>query len=163
MKLPKPLEAFNLTPKLDKMSSSMWDDKSLYENIVDPITAKAFIERDDNFQEIQSILDSTELFESANFSRLYSKVDEIARRNNAYQNIKYEFIKMPDPFDDNFETLSIDGWRRHIFNIIYGLRSDPSHYQSWREEYVRWRKCYDIVRSGSDPDGLCTDLYDLGF
>jgi hypothetical protein len=163
MKLPEALKEFSLTLQLDDYKLSDFDLKSLYENIVDSKTAKEFILRGDNFKEIQSILDTIELFDRNNFGRLWSMVDEIAKKNKEYHNINYKLLNITDPFHDNFATLSVNGWKQHIFNIIYGVRSDPKHYESWHSLYVRWKKCYDIVRSGSDPDGLYQDLYDLGF
>ena len=68
-----------------------------------------------------------------------------------------------DPHNDGYQTLSIHGWRQHVFNIIYCIRANPVVYRQFLTDYNKWRERYNIYRSGEDTDNITGDLYDLGF
>ena len=86
-----------------------------------------------------------------------TKILELAELNKSHRNIDYVFSEgnqMEDRYEDNYETLSKVGWRRHIFNILYAIRSDYSNFQHWVERYETFLFVYKMHRKGDDPDGL---------
>lgn len=158
---PKEIEPFELFSKFEDPKE--WDQKSLFENIVNPTTNAAFFKNEQNTKKIKEILCQTELFERANFHSLWSKVNDIAQENKLLQNIDYEALGIYDPYNDGYQTLTIKGWRQHVFNIIYCIRANPVVYRQFLTDYNKWRESYNIYRSGEDTDNITGDLYDSGF
>lgn len=158
---PKPIEPFELFSKDENPLE--WCDKSLWENIVNPTTHGAFFKNEQNTKKIKEILYQTDLFERENFRLLQSKVIEIAQENKLLQNIDYEAVGTYDPHNDGYQTLTIKGWRQHVFNIIYCIRANPVVYRQFLTHYDKWLKIYKIYCSGEDKDNITSDLYEIGF
>jgi hypothetical protein len=156
---PNPIAPFELTSKFD--FSSQWSQKSLFENIVNPITERIFSENKHNIQRINEILCQNELFKIENFRLLWSKVNELAHENKLHQNIDYEDLKLFDPYNDGFQTLTINGWRQHIFNMLYCIRAN--YEVQFLNDYNKWLEVYRIFCSGDDSNNESSDLYNIGF
>lgn len=161
-KCPKSPEVIELEKMYEPMFQR-WSSRSLDENIVDHSTVEEFIQKDENILEINKILIQHELFEAENFGELYRLATDLADKNKMIPNIDYKGLNLPDPFSDNYHTLSLDGWRRHILNLVYAIRSDYKTFVGYQDDYKKWLKIYGIFCSGADPDGLTTDLQDLGY
>ncbi|MFM8316861.1 MAG: hypothetical protein ACKOAV_00620, partial [Bacteroidota bacterium] len=58
--------------------------------------------------------------------------------------------------------LSKEGWRRHIFNILYAIRSDYSNFEHWEEQIKTFLFAYDMHQKGLDKDVDWETLGDLG-
>ena len=158
---PEPVELFKLNQPVEIISEGKWNQKSLFENIVNPRTAKQFIESGANRLRIIQLVNNHKLFESENFSELWHLVTELAEQNKTMQNISYSY--MPDPYSDNYQTLSMEGWRRHILNLLNCIRADYTSFIAFQRAYIKWREIYRIYCSGSDPEGLTLDLNDIGY
>ena len=105
------------------------------------------------------------LFKTSNYGALEKKVLELAELNKCYHNIDYVFSEgkqMEDPNKDNYETLSKKGWRSHIFNILYAIRSDYSNFEHWEEQFKTFLFVYDMHQKGLDKEIDWKILGDLG-
>lgn len=162
--LPKPVELFELKKTDELILKKEWNQKSIIENIVNPLSAKQFIESDENLTQLKEILNNHELFEPNNFGKLMAEVNKLAEQNKTIQNVDYSIITdlNPDPYSDNYQTLSMEGWKKHILNLVYCIRADFTSFTEFNKAYSKWLKVYRLYCSGNDLDGLMGDLYNAG-
>ena len=161
---PTPPTVFSIEPQIVHYLNE-YHMKSIYENLVNPTTAFEFWNRPGNLVAINEILKDNTLFKTSNYVALETKVLELAELNKCYHNIDYVFSvgnQMEDLYEDNYETLSKEGWRRHIFNILYAIRADYTNFQHWVERYKTFLFVYDMHQKGLDKDVDWETLGDLG-
>lgn len=162
--LPKPVELFELKKSVELIAKEVWNQKSLFENIVNPLTAKQFLDSGDNLFQLKEIINNHELFEPNNFGKLMAEVNKLAERNKTIQNVDYSIRTdlNPDPYSDNYQTLSMEGWKKHILNLVYCIRADFTSFTGFNNRYSKWLEVYRLYCSGNDLDGLMGDLYNAG-
>jgi len=161
---PTPPAVFSTEPRIVKYLNE-YHSKSIYEDLVNQTTAFEFWNRPGNLVAINEILKDNTLFKTSNYGALEKKVLELAELNKCYHNIDYVFSEgkqMEDPNKDNYETLSKKGWRSHIFNILYAIRSDYSNFEHWEEQFKTFLFVYDMHQKGLDKKIEWEILGDLG-